>query len=414
MPDHDETRDAPEPPTASRPPADASAGTRSFGDQPPPDGTSVQTADHIAALAPAADAVPGYELLGELGRGGMGVVYRARDTRLNREVALKMTLRADADRLTVARFWAEAEVMAAVKHPHVVQVHELGEHDGRQFMAMEYVSGGSLDQRLKDGPFTPRAAAELLAQVAGGVAAAHDLGIVHRDLKPGNVLLAADGSPKVTDFGIAKRASHEMTQTNALMGTPAYMAPEQAAARAKFVGPQADVWALGVILYECIAGKRPFAGDTAVALFAQIISTEPPALRTIVRGVPRDLETIITKCLSKEWENRYESAADLSRFVRGEPIAARPVGPATASAINSRSSSTAEPFRLRTKSGGTTISTARALPEGIDPHLRNWEWHYVHRLCHSSLLTLKKVGSNIVRRSARTGRESSSRTSTTR
>ena len=314
-------------------------------DEPLPEGTGVQTPDQVAAAAASfagnPDAVPGYEMLGELGRGGMGVVYRARDTRLNREVALKMILHADADRMTVARFWAEAEVMAAVKHPNVVQVHELGEHAGRPFMSMEFVSGGSLADLLanrgrKAGgrSMTPREAAELLAKVASGVGAAHELGIVHRDLKPANILLAADGSPKVADFGIAKRKAHDLTQTSAMMGTPAYMAPEQAAAKAKFVGPQADVWALGVILYECVAGKRPFDGDTVASLFAQINSTEPAALRTVVRGVrgvPRDLDTIITKCLSKELEHRYatagELAADLGRFARGEPIAARPVRP---------------------------------------------------------------------------------------
>jgi WD40 repeat protein/tRNA A-37 threonylcarbamoyl transferase component Bud32 len=303
---------------------------------PTPDATGgyLPTPDEAADVptAEAAEAAPGYEVLSELGRGGMGVVYRARDTRLNREVALKMILNADPGRATVARFWAEAEIMAAVKHPNVVAVYELGESAGRPFMAMELLGGGSLDRRLKDDTLTPREAAALMQGVAAGVGAAHDQGVVHRDLKPGNVLLDADGTPKVTDFGLAKRRSHEMTQTNVVMGTPAYMAPEQAVGQAKFVGPPADVWALGVILYECVSGRRPFAGDTVPALLAQIGSAEPTPLRALSRRVSRDLDTIVARCLSKEPEHRYptagELAADLGRFLRGEPIAARPVGAA--------------------------------------------------------------------------------------
>jgi eukaryotic-like serine/threonine-protein kinase len=247
----DETRARPpELPTTSHSPGGVSDFTHTADPQAAL-GTRAQTPEQAAGLTVSSageTAVPGYAVLGELGRGGMGVVYRARDTRLNREVALKMILRADASRMTVARFWAEAEVMAAVKHPHVVQVYELGEADGRPFMAMEFVPGGSLEKRLKQGSLAPRAAAALVAKIAAGVGAAHEAGVVHRDLKPGNVLLTEDDSPKVTDFGIAKRKAHDLTQTQALMGTPAYMAPEQAASRAKFVGPQTDVWSLGVIL----------------------------------------------------------------------------------------------------------------------------------------------------------------------
>lgn len=275
-------------------------------------------------------APPGFAIERELGRGGMGVVYLARQLGLSRQVALKTVLRADASRVTVARFWAEAEVMAAVKHPNVVQVYELGEYDGRPFMAMEFVPGGSLADRLARGPLTPREAAGLVGQAAAGVGAAHELGVVHRDLKPGNVLLAADGAPKVTDFGLAKRRAADLTQTQAVLGTPAYMAPEQAAGRAKFVGPQADVWALGVILYECVSGRPPFEGATVADLLSQILSSEAAPLRAAGAGVPRDLGTIVAKCLAKEPEHRYagalELAADLGRFLRGEPIAARPVG----------------------------------------------------------------------------------------
>ena len=275
-----------------------------------------------------------YEMLEKLGEGGMGVVHRARDIRLNRVVALKTILRVDAtNRAGMARFWAEAEVMAAVHHPNVVGVYELGEHAGTPFIAMEYLGGGSLAPRIEaSAPMPPADAAALVGKIASGVAAAHDLDIVHRDLKPANVLLDDAGEPKVMDFGLAKRKSVDMTRTEAVMGTPAYMAPEQAAGRAKFVGPPADVWALGVILYECLAGTRPFESATVEGLLHQIMSGEAVPLRTRVGRVPRDLDTVVSRCLGKEPTDRYPSAkelaADLGRFARGEPIAARPVGPA--------------------------------------------------------------------------------------
>jgi tetratricopeptide (TPR) repeat protein/tRNA A-37 threonylcarbamoyl transferase component Bud32 len=283
-----------------------------------------------AAERPAfAPAIPGYELVGKLAAGGMGEVYRARDLKLKREVAIKTLRATDARPEVVARFWAEAEVMAAVKHPHVVQVFELGKDVTSPFIAMEYLSGGSLAKRLEGGAPMPAAeAAALVERVARGVAAAHELGIVHRDLKPGNVLFDEAGTPKVADFGLAKRTANDMTQTQALMGTPAYMAPEQAAGRAKFVGPPADVWALGVMLYECLCGARPFDGDTVETVLGQITSSEPAPLRARAPGLPRDLGTVVAKCLSKEPLSRYPTASeladDLGRFLRGEPIAARP------------------------------------------------------------------------------------------
>ncbi len=220
-----------------------------------------------ASAPPAAppEAVSGYELLEPIGEGGMGVVYKARQLTLNRVVALKMVLgghRAGAKELI--RFLAEAEAVAAVKHPHVVQVHEYGEADGRPFLAMEFLSGGSLSDRLKaHGRLDPIAAARLVGTLAGAVQAAHDQGIVHRDLKPGNVLFDEAGQPKVTDFGTAKRGGgSDLTATHAVMGTPAYMAPEQARGDTKFVGPGADVYALGVILYECLTGTRRSATRT--------------------------------------------------------------------------------------------------------------------------------------------------------
>jgi WD40 repeat protein/tRNA A-37 threonylcarbamoyl transferase component Bud32 len=275
--------------------------------------------------------VPGYLILGELGRGGMAVVYRARQLGLNRPVALKLMLRADT--IARARFLAEAEAAAAVRHPHVVQVFDFGEHAGTPFLAMEYLDGGTLADRLGDGKsVAPYDAAALVSKVATGVAAAHELGIVHRDLKPSNVLLDAAGEPRVADFGLAKRvAGSDLTHTQAIMGTPAYMAPEQARG-AKFAGPPADVWALGVILYQCLTGRRPFAGDDVQAILNAVLNTEPVQLRKLVPGVPRDLDTIVSKCLTKESDGRYptakELADDLGRFGRGESIAARPAGPA--------------------------------------------------------------------------------------
>ncbi|VTR93343.1 serine threonine protein kinase : WD40 repeat-containing protein OS=Singulisphaera acidiphila (strain ATCC BAA-1392 / DSM 18658 / VKM B-2454 / MOB10) GN=Sinac_7396 PE=3 SV=1: Pkinase [Gemmata massiliana] len=315
--------------------APGTAGTESLTVEPEPlADTCVRPRSQGASPAPCSDLSTGgafgYEILGELGRGGMAVVYRARDVRLNREVALKRVLRPDTDRLTIARFWAEAEAMAAVTHPHVVQVYELGEDGGRPFMAMELVPGGSLHERLAGRPMVPRAAAALLMQAARGVGAAHELGIVHRDLKPGNILLTAEGAPKVADFGIAKHGAHDLTQTDLVMGTPAYMAPEQAAGRAKFVGPQADVWALGVILYEALVGARPFSAESTLDLMKKICSEGPVPPHKIVRSIPRDLELICLKCLSKLPYERYptgnELAEDLGRYMRGEPIAARPTG----------------------------------------------------------------------------------------
>jgi eukaryotic-like serine/threonine-protein kinase len=420
----------------------------------------------------------GFELGEEVGRGAMGVVYRARQRGLNRVVAVKMALGLErAARHALARFLAEAEAVAAIDHPHVVRVYGFGHRDGVPYLAMEYLPGGTLADRLRSGPLVPRAAAELMAKVASGVAAVHAQGIVHRDLKPGNVLLDETGEPKVTDFGLARRGEgSDLTRTHAVMGTPAYMAPEQTRGGGKFAGPPADVWALGVMLYECVAGARPFDGDTAEILLARISSAEPPALSARARSVPRDLDTIVSKCLAKEPEHRYptatELADDLGRFVRGEPITARPVGsiervvrwarrkPTAAAAYGFsslavilaavvfvvlglwrdaegakkdaeaardqlvgekklteaarddalRQRNLAETARLGEADArgklaaveyGRTVQLAHqewqennvrgaiALLNTTEPARRGWEWHYVHRLCHSNLLTLK-------------------------
>jgi tRNA A-37 threonylcarbamoyl transferase component Bud32 len=283
--------------------------------------------------ATATPTVPGYDVLEPLGEGGMGAVWKARQTNLNRLVALKMVLgdqRAGSKELI--RFLAEAEAVAAVRHPHVVQVYEYGEAGGRPFLALEYLPGGSLADRLKqDGRLDPKAAAELVGTLAAALQAAHDLGIVHRDLKPGNVLFDDRGTPKVTDFGLAKRAGGgDLTSTRAVLGTPAYMAPEQARGDTKFVGPQADVYSLGVILYECLTGTKPFQAPDQLALLRRVLEEEPERPGRRAPRVPRDVELICLKCLAKDPAERYQSAgalaADLRRFAAGELVSVRAAG----------------------------------------------------------------------------------------
>jgi WD40 repeat protein len=286
----------------------------------------------VAPARPETPSLPGYEVLELVGRGGMGLVYRARDTRLDRLVALKVLLAgAGAGDEDLARFKTEAEAVARMQHPHIVQIFEVGEHEGRAFCALEYVGGGTLARRLAATPLPPRDAAALVETLAGAVQYAHDRHVLHRDLKPGNVLLAEDGTPKVADFGLAKRLDVEggQTQTGAVLGTPAYMAPEQAAGDARALGPAVDVYALGAILYECLTGRPPFLGETPLATLDLVRAREPVPVRTLNPKVPRDLETVCLKCLRKESGRRYPSAReladDLRRFQAGEPVRARPV-----------------------------------------------------------------------------------------
>ncbi|HEX8915877.1 MAG TPA: serine/threonine-protein kinase, partial [Humisphaera sp.] len=278
--------------------------------------------------------IPGYALDAVLGRGGMGVVYRAVDLRLRRPVALKMILSGEyASRAEQARFLREARAVAALRHPHVVQVYDADEHGGRPYYTMELVEGGTLAARLGGAPLPPADAAALLEPLADAVHAAHEAGIVHRDLKPGNVLLDARGTPKVADFGLARQtgpADEAITLTGAGLGTPSYMAPEQIAGRQAAVGPEADVYGLGAVLYEMLTGRPPFRGDSPAQTAQQVLSDEPAPPSRLNGRVPRDLETICLKCLHKAAGRRYASAAalaaDVRRFRRGEPVAARPVG----------------------------------------------------------------------------------------
>jgi WD40 repeat protein/predicted Ser/Thr protein kinase len=296
-------------------------------------GDESSTWSQSEALSRSSVVVPGYEVLGLLGKGGMGVVYKARQIGLDRIVALKMLLRAEhAGPVERQRFKTEAEAVGRLQHPHIVQIHEIGEHDGLPFFSLEFCGGGSLDKKLTGAPWLPREAAALVETLARAVQAAHQKGIIHRDLKPANVLLAEDNTPKITDFGLARKLDEAgQTASGAIMGTPSYMPPEQAGGKSKELGPAADVYALGAILYELLTGRPPFKAATPLDTILQVVSDEPVTPTQLHSRTPRDLETICLKCLEKEPARRYASAAalaeDLRRFQAGEPITARPIGP---------------------------------------------------------------------------------------
>ena len=272
-----------------------------------------------------------YELLAEIGRGGMGVVYRARQKGLERTVAVKMILASFlASPEHVRRFQVEARAAAGLRHPHIVQIHEVGQVHGQHFFAMEYIEGSNLAQRVERGPLDPRTAARLMAQVARAVAHLHEHGIVHRDLKPSNILLDEAETPYVTDFGLAKvfAPGSEMTATGVIAGTPSYMAPEQASGRGAPVGPATDIYSLGAILYELLTGRPVFREENPLDTLLAVMAGEPVPPRTLNPRIPRPVQIICMKCLARGPDDRYASAAaladDLERFLKGEAIQARP------------------------------------------------------------------------------------------
>ncbi len=369
--------------------------------------------DQIEALFPARPSagsepartetlprIPGHELGAVLGRGGVGVVYRARHLTLERDVALKMLLAGEyASAAERTRFLREARAVASLRHAHIVQLFDVGELEGRPYFTMELVEGGSLAQALAGTPRPSGAAcapaAMLVATLADAVQAAHAGGIVHRDLKPSNVLLTREGAPKISDFGLARRLDDAgtLTASGLALGTPSYMAPEQVRGAAQAVGPAADVWALGAILYEMLTGRPPFRAESALATQLQVLSREPLAPTRLNPEVPRDLETIALTCLQKDPLRRYASAAalaeDLRRFQRGEPIAARATGrterllkwlrrrPAQATAL---AAGTLLALALLGAALGLTLqraATARAVRADLDSlaqHLAGSEW----------------------------------------
>jgi len=279
-----------------------------------------------------------YEILEELGSGGMGVVYKARHVRLRKLVALKMIRSGElATENVVKMFQAEARAAAKLDHPGIVSVHEVGIQAGQHFYSMDYVAGGSLSKLHRDEPVAVRRAAELVRQMAEATHYAHSEGIVHRDLKPANVLLTATGLPRITDFGLAKRmwpdedsVALNLTHTGQILGTAGYMSPEQAEGKSKLVGPSADIYALGAVLYALVTTRAPFVGESQADTIKQVIEKEPVSPRVLNPSLPRDLETICLKCLSKERHERYGTAMllaeDLYAFLAGHPIAARPIG----------------------------------------------------------------------------------------
>jgi WD40 repeat protein len=391
-----------------------------------------------AASTTTGDRVGDYELLEEIGRGGMGVVYRARHVLLDREVALKMILaggHAGSDEH--ARFLAEAVAVARLQHPGIVQIHEIGEHEGRPYFSMELVEGGSLHQKCTGRLLAPRDSAARIEQLARAVHYAHEHGILHRDLKPANVLLTPDGQPKITDFGLAKHLHTDsgQTQPGTILGTPSYMAPEQARGENRDLGPAADIHALGAIFYELLTGRPPFLGTSVQETLDQVCTREPMPPCRVSPQVPRDLETICLKCLEKEPARRYASAADLAddlqRYLRDEPIHARPASlnervvkwvrrqPALAALLlvsivavlalgglavglvynrrlDDERRRTADALQQaetylyfnriglaeREWSAGNVGRTRELLLECPEPK-RSWEWHYLNRLCRS-------------------------------
>ncbi|HVC93524.1 MAG TPA: serine/threonine-protein kinase [Pirellulales bacterium] len=270
-----------------------------------------------------------YKLLHEIARGGMGVIYKARQVRLNRIVALKMILTGQlASEADLVRFRTEAEAAAALQHPNIVAVHEVGEHEGQCYFTMDFVEGQSLASLIRESPLSAVRAAHYVRTLAEAMQYAHEKGTLHRDLKPANVLIDRFDKPQITDFGLAKRIAggSDLTGTGQILGTPSYMPPEQAQGKHDQIGPPSDVYALGAILYELLTGRPPFRAETPLDTLMQVLDAEPAAPRLLNPTVPRDLEDICLKCLEKAPHARYPSAQaladDLGAFLRGEPVSA--------------------------------------------------------------------------------------------
>jgi serine/threonine-protein kinase len=330
------------PPTPVEPPASTPGSTaQAHGEATLGNDDPATRAYREAALAAAPKAVQAgmpfgkYDLLEPIAKGGMGIVYKARQRGLNRIVAIKMILAGQfADQSDIDRFYAEAEAAAALTHPNIVAIHEVGQEQGQHFFSMEYIEGQSLAALVQEDPLTPRRAAEFVRTIAETMQYAHDSGIVHRDLKPSNVLLDKKQRPLITDFGLAKHVSSQsqLTMAGSIVGTPSYMSPEQAAGKIEEIGPWSDLYSIGAILYELVTGRPPFRAATPFETVRQVLDTEPVSPRQLNPAVPRDLETICLKCLQKERGRRYSStqelADELGRYLRGEPIQARPIGQA--------------------------------------------------------------------------------------
>ena len=328
----------------SRPPERGGFDVTTDPTSSPHDATTDMTSEDKTAPGRAVKTGPGagqkvryigdYETISVLGQGGMGVVYKARQLSLNRLVALKMIRNAEfASDDQVRRFQNEAEAVATLDHPGIVPIYEVGTYEDQRYFSMKLVEGQGLDKKLEELAKDPRTAARVVAEVADAVNHAHQRGILHRDLKPANILVDGQGHAHVTDFGLAKRIEEDagLTVSGAIMGTPSYMAPEQAAGQSSLVTTASDVYGLGAILYAVLTGRAPFAGDSVMNTLDQVRNSPPQAPTRLNAKLPRDLEVICLKCLEKDPRHRYASAQalsdDLNRWLRGEPIAARPVGP---------------------------------------------------------------------------------------
>jgi WD40 repeat protein/serine/threonine protein kinase len=392
--------------------------------------------------------ISGYQILGKLGEGGMGVVYKARHVRLGRVVALKMILAgAKARRRDLTRFQAEMEAVARLQHPNIVQLYEVGEHDGQPFCALEYADGGNLAQKLAGTPWPARQAAQLIETLARAIQAAHQQNVIHRDLKPANVLLGIDGTPKINDFGLAKQltgvsavqegeALREpeacLTQTGEIVGSPSYMAPEQAQGKPHEVGAPADIYGLGAILYELLTGRPPFKGETMLDTLEQVRTQDPLPPTRLQPKLPRDLETLCLKALAKVPNQRYATAGDLAddlrRFLDGKPIQARSVShtekvlrwcrrnpfvaiPSAAAVLllvgfiivlsvstvlvwraleREQQNSYYQRIALADREwSANNLGRMEQLLDECPADLRGWEWHYLKRLQYKSLPPLR-------------------------